>query len=179
VSFANGVSFLRWTSELLGRFEPAQCLLHPAEGAAALDELLDRSVSPTLMQLMLETQEGNASGRCPTVLVDLSSRPDVIDLVRVARLESGGRTSERYRWHGVRRGCVRFVVLDLEFRSPARAEVAIAFPLVTDEVQQVLGAAASVGWLTIANTSGEFSMLMAPVTQGLSECLLAVVEPTS
>ena len=94
--------------------------------------------------------------------------------VRAVALVQGQQRLQRL-WHVVDRGCVRFVVLALEFRRPARAELAIAFPLVTDEVGQVLSAAASIGWLTIGDITGEFVMVMAPVVSGLAECLSVAI----
>ncbi|HEY1298109.1 MAG TPA: hypothetical protein VGJ60_33940 [Chloroflexota bacterium] len=172
MSLANGARFLDWVSR---RFdddaEPARCLRHPDESAPALLELLDGAAPLLLVGHALSTSEGGADGLTPTALVDLTNRPDLLDLVRVARLESAGRSAHEYTWHAVRRGFANFAVVQLRIHCPARAELSIAFPTRIPQIRQLLEAAAATGWMTISDATGEVTLLMADVGVGLAECL--------
>ena len=167
MSLAAGVTFMTWTAARFGDLEPARCLVHVDEPSPALREFLDQSVP------LLDVQHANAiSGvLTPTALVDLSQRADVIDLKRVAKLDAAGRLSYEYVWHQIYGGYVRFAVLDLRIRRPARAQLTVAFPMEIPQVRQLLDAAATTGWMTIGSADGEFVLPMIGLGAGLAETL--------
>jgi hypothetical protein len=165
MTLADGIRFMRWAAERFDEVDPARCLTHPNEGAPALRELLESAVP----LLMVEAPDAGVTGLAPTVLVDLANRDDLVDLMRVAALESRGHATQRFLWHHVRHGLASFVVLDMEFRP--RALLCIAFPHALPEVRQLLEAVTTVGWLTIADSDGAFVLLKADVGVGLAEAM--------
>jgi hypothetical protein len=182
MALADGARFLDWVSRRFDDVEPAHCLRHPGESALALLELLDHAAPLLLVGHTLSTSEGDADGLTPTALVDLTNRPDLVDLVRVARLESsgrsthdaGGRLSYTYSWHHVKRGVVTFVVVQVRIVRPARSTLTLAFPIGIPQIRQLLEAVAATGWMTISSADGRFVLLKAAIAVGLTECLAAV-----
>jgi hypothetical protein len=163
-------------ADLEQRREVTMCLLHPEEAASDLDELLEGAAPVLMAQRGLQADDGTIAGGAPTVLLDLSARPDLVDLIRVAAVESDKVASFAYAWHALRCRRGRFAVLEVAWYRPVHAHLGVGFAFDDEQVRRVLEEAVGVRWITLSSADGNFVLGMARLTAGLADTLLAVAE---
>ena len=110
------------------------------------------------------------------MLLDLSARHDLVDLIRVAAVESDRVANFMYAWHAVRCAHGRSAVLEVAWYRPVHAQLGVAFPFDDEEVRRALEEAVGVRWITLSSADGSFVLPMARLTSGLADTLLALVE---